>query len=61
LRPHGQREQNQAKRRYGQPAPHTHIIAQFDSYQCGENGLRQREGRPRKVAEKVWFVSRVSL
>jgi hypothetical protein len=36
LRPHRQREQNQAKRRYGQPAPHIHIIAQFDPSRSGE-------------------------
>jgi len=29
LCPHGHRKQEQAKRRYGQPAPHTDIIAQF--------------------------------
>ena len=28
LCPHGQGKQNQAKRRYGQPAPHNHIIPQ---------------------------------
>jgi hypothetical protein len=28
LRPHRQRQQHQAKRRSGQPAPHVHIITQ---------------------------------
>ncbi|MGA7077282.1 MAG: hypothetical protein WBQ43_19645 [Terriglobales bacterium] len=29
LRPHGQGKQKQAKRRSGQPAPHSRIITQF--------------------------------
>src|SRR5271169_1776923 len=44
LRPQGQREQNQAKRRYPQPAPHTSIIAQFSL--CFQ-GPKTRQVRPK--------------
>jgi hypothetical protein len=54
LRPHRQREQNQAKRRYGQPAPHAHIIAQFDSSRSGEKpGSYQRVSRVR-IRVSLW-------
>jgi hypothetical protein len=41
LRPHRQREQSQAKRRYAQPAPHRAIIAQFDWFLVGETPPRR--------------------
>ncbi len=40
LGPHGERQENEAKRRDRQPAPHNRIIAQFDLFSDGEKCAR---------------------
>ena len=46
LRPRRQREQNQAERRYVQPAPHTAIIAQVVLFSAGENSPLEVDEAP---------------
>src|SRR5208282_4704918 len=55
LCPHRQREQNQAERRYVQPAPHSHIIAQFGWFpQSRTCGRHTKSKAPRRFPRSVY-------